>query len=55
MVLSLSTPRAGFLAAAAFLVDGGPGPALGFLVGNATILVAFFDMLCLTLLLIGIG
>src|SRR5690606_31671783 len=47
--------RAGLLAAAIVLVDGGPGAALGLLVGNAAILVAFLDMLGLALLLVGIG
>ncbi len=43
------------LAAAILLVDGGPGPTLGFLLGYATALVGFLDMLGLALLLVSIG
>ena len=54
MTFGMTTPRAGLVAATAFLVDGGPGTALGFLLGNAAILVAFLDMLGLAFLLFGI-
>jgi hypothetical protein len=44
---------AGLLAAAIILVDGRPGPALGFLFGYATVFVAFGDVVSLAFLLVG--
>jgi hypothetical protein len=47
----LATDRAPWiLAATIILVDGCPGPALGFLPRNSTLLVAFGDMIRLALL-----
>src|SRR5690606_30445254 len=47
--------RAGLLAAARFLVHRRPGAALGLLVADAAILIAFLDMFGLALLLVGIA
>src|SRR6185503_7459991 len=44
----------GVLAALVVLVDGGPGPALGFLPGNPALLVALLDVVGLALLLVGV-
>src|SRR5579862_5530546 len=46
--------RARFLAAAIILVDGRPGAAFGFFFGNATLLVAFRDMVGLAFLFVGV-
>src|SRR5262249_58419616 len=46
---------AALLAAAGLLVDGGPGTPLRFLVRDATLLVAFLDVLRLALLLAGVA
>src|SRR6185295_18800967 len=43
------------LAALVLLVDRRPGPAFGFLLGNAALLVTLLDMVGLALLLGGIG
>src|SRR5689334_10680856 len=45
---------AGLLAAAIVLVHGRPGPALGFLLGDATLLIALGDVIGLALLLVGV-
>jgi hypothetical protein len=50
MVFSVAPARAGGFAAAAFLVDGSPCPALGFFLGNAAIFVPLLDMFGLALL-----
>src|SRR5436190_22318147 len=42
------------LAAVGFLVDGGPGSALGFILGDAALFVTFLDMFGHSLLLAGI-
>jgi hypothetical protein len=42
------------LAAAVILVDGGPGPAFGLLLGDATLLVALGDVIRLAILLVGV-
>ena len=47
-VLAASGP-ASLLTAAVILIDGCPGMAFGFLLGDAAILVAFGDMDCLAL------
>src|SRR5271166_2581857 len=44
MVFRLATARAALLAAARFLVDGRPGPALRFRLGNPPVFVARRDM-----------
>src|SRR5215469_8596520 len=54
VALLLAAARAALLAAAAFLVDGRPGAPLGFLVGNAALLVALGDVVGLALLLVGV-
>src|SRR5277367_1701756 len=46
--------RPRFLAAAVILVDGRPGAPLGFLLRNATLLVALGDMVGLAFLLVGV-
>ena len=46
---------AALIAAAILLVYRGPGPLLRFFVAHATLFIAFFYMLCLTLLLVGIS
>jgi hypothetical protein len=51
----MTAAGARLLATTAFLVDGGPGMALGVLIGNATVFVAFLNVLGLALLLFGIG
>src|SRR3546814_7684490 len=53
--LLLATTRAALLAAAAFVVDRGPGASLGLVLAHAAIAVALFDMLGLALLLIRVG
>jgi hypothetical protein len=55
MVFSFASAGAGLLAATTLLVDGGPSATLGFFLGNATIFVAFLDVLGLAFLLVGIG
>src|SRR5688500_11120754 len=50
-VFLLAPARAALLAAASFLVDGGPGAAFGFLSFDATLLVTLLDVLGLALLL----
>jgi hypothetical protein len=45
---------AGLLAAAIIFVDGCPGPALGLLLRNSTLLIALGYMVGLALLLVGI-
>jgi hypothetical protein len=55
MVFSFASAGAGLLAATTLLVDGGPSKTLGFFLGNATIFVAFLDVLGLAFLLVGIG
>ncbi len=55
MVLVMAAAGAGFLAATALLVDGSPGAGLGLLLGNATVFVAFLNVLSLALLFVGIG
>ena len=52
---ALAASGAALLAAAILLVDGSPGPPLGFLLGRAPALVGFLDMLGLALLLVRIG
>lgn len=51
----MATAGSGLLATTAFLVNGGPGAALGLLLGNATVFVALLDVVSLALLLVGIG
>src|SRR5207248_1885978 len=46
---------AGILAALVLLVDRRPGPPLRFLLGDATLFVAFLDMLFFSVLLRSIG
>jgi hypothetical protein len=48
------TAASGFFPATMNLVDGGPGPTLGLVLGNAPILVAFLYVLSLPLLLVGV-
>jgi hypothetical protein len=55
MILLVATPGAGFLAAAAFLVDRRPGAAFGLLLGDAAVLIAFLDMFGLALLFVGVA
>src|SRR2546428_4859861 len=55
MALGLAASGAALLAAAALLVDRGPGPAFRFLLGHAPGLVAFLDVLRLALLLVGVA
>src|SRR5258708_1383915 len=50
----LAAAGTAFLSAAGHLVDGGPGPAGGFVPAEASLFVAFLDVLCLTLLLAGV-
>src|SRR6266566_6235500 len=47
--------RAALVAAAGLLVDRRPGTPLGFLLGDAAILLALFDMFGLALLLVGVA
>src|SRR5438309_6837509 len=51
----LAVSRSRLLAAAGLLVDGSPGPALGFLLRGAAFLVALGDMFGPALLLARIG
>src|SRR5581483_148801 len=46
------TSAARFLATVMHRIDGGPGAALGFFLRDATLLVAFLDVLGLTLLFV---
>src|SRR4051794_28356526 len=55
MVFGFTPAGAAFLAAVGFLVHRGPGPALGFVLGDAALLVTFLDMLCHPLLLAGVA
>src|SRR5262249_2306962 len=48
--LTLSPARAALLASMVLFVDSSPGPSLRLLFGNTTLLVAFFNVLGLTLL-----
>jgi hypothetical protein len=50
----LAAPRPALLAAATFLIDGSPGPPLGFVLGNTPILITLFDALRFAPLLSGI-
>src|SRR5262249_43776554 len=54
-ISGLTDTGAALLAAVILLVDGGPGAALRLLFGNATLFVAFLNVLGLTLLLVGIA
>jgi len=54
VVFGLAASGAALLAAVGFLVDGGPGSALGFILGDAALLVALLDMLGHSLLLVGV-
>src|ERR1044072_9763275 len=55
VVFFLAAARSALLAAARYLVDGRPGPALSFFVGYAAFLVTLFDVLSLALLLVGVA
>jgi hypothetical protein len=55
VILRLAAATARFFATASFLVDGRPGTPLGLALGDATVLVAFLNMLCLTLLFPGVS
>jgi hypothetical protein len=44
VAFSLAAPRAGLLAAAAFLVHGSRGAAFGFLLAGTAVFVAFFNV-----------
>jgi hypothetical protein len=55
MVLRFSSAGTGLLAAVGFLVDGRPGAALSFILGRATLFVAFLDVFGHTLLFVGIA
>src|SRR5207302_10965633 len=54
LVHTLAAARATFLAAAGHGVDRGPGAALGFSLGGASLLVAFLDVLGLAFLFLGV-
>ena len=54
ILLRALAPGAALLAAAVLLVDGRPGPRLGFVLGDAPLLVALLDVLGLALLLVGV-
>jgi hypothetical protein len=45
---------AGLLSAASHIVDGGPGTALGFVLADTALLIAFLDVLGLAFLLAGV-
>jgi hypothetical protein len=49
-----STRSAWFFAAAVILIDGGPGPPLGFFLRNPPLLITFGDVIGLALLLVGV-
>jgi len=53
-ISGLADTRAALLTAMILFVDGGPGAALSFLFGNATLFVAFLNVLGLALLLVRI-
>lgn len=54
-VIGLAPARAALLTAVILLVDGGPCPALGFVLRNTALLVAFLDLRGLALLLAGVA
>ena len=55
MILAFAvTAASGFFPATMNLVDSGPGPTLGFAVGNPAALVPFLYVLSLPLLLVGV-
>jgi hypothetical protein len=55
MIFGLASTRARLFAAARFLVDGRPCATFRFLFEHPTVFIAFFDMLGLTLLLVGVA
>ncbi|KQU95994.1 hypothetical protein ASD00_19765 [Ensifer sp. Root31] len=55
MTFLVTATRTGLVAATTFLVDSSPGPPLRFVLRNTAVLIAFFDMLSLALLLVGIS
>lgn len=55
MVFRLSTTATAFFSAASFLVDRRPRAALGFVLGDTAVFVALLDVLCLTLLFVGVS
>src|SRR3954468_2901203 len=54
VVFSLAASGATLLTAVGFLVHGGPGSALGFILGDAALFVTFLDMFGHSLLLAGV-
>jgi hypothetical protein len=54
VALGLSPAGAALVAAAAFLVDGRPGPPLGLMLRHAALFVAVGDMIGLAFLLVGV-
>jgi hypothetical protein len=55
MIFGLTASASAHFAATCFLVDGSPGASRGFVLRNAAPLIAFLDMLGLSLLLGGMG
>src|ERR1700733_12545958 len=55
MVFRLATTASALLAAASFLVHGGPGTPLSFVLRNAATLVTFLDVLGLSFLLLDVS
>ena len=54
MIFLSAATRAALLPAVGLLVYGRPGAPLGFLLRDATVFIAFLDMLSLSLLLVGV-
>jgi hypothetical protein len=54
VILRQAATAASFLAAASFLVDGGPGTPAGFAFWDASLFVTLLDVFGLALLLAGV-